>query len=141
MVSTYCIKKLPNSYLLKLVNIFTCFFHGIDNYNIFLYFYISRKTRKKGWGYKTSNMCFENTRHFCFIMHMLKMSRYSNSLIPKDKKTFIQVPWNFWHVRDYTKVSCNFKIQILSFMIQTLFAHILGDSIYLSKYALKGYGP
>ena len=31
---------------------------------------------------------------------------------------------------DKTNVSCNSRIQILSFMIPTLFAHILGDSIY-----------
>jgi hypothetical protein len=36
---------------------------------------------------------------------------------------------------DKTKVSRMIKIQILSFMTLTLFACILGDSIYLSKYA------
>ena len=38
-----------------------------------------------------------------------------------------------------TKVSCILKIQILSFMTTTLFTRILGDNIYLSKYAQKGY--
>ena len=59
------------------------------------------------------------------------------SLIPKHKNAFIWVPWHFWHMRHKTKVSCIFKIQILSFMTPSLFAHILGDSIYLSKYEQK----
>ena len=37
-------------------------------------------------------------------------------------------------MRDETKVSCNFKIQILSFMTPTPFARILEDSLYLSKW-------
>ena len=58
------------------------------------------------------------------------------SLIPKHKNNFIWVPWHY--MRDKTKVSYIFKIQILFFMTLTLFAHILGDSINLSKYAQKG---
>ena len=42
---------------------------------------------------------------------------------------------------DKKKVSCIFKIQILSFMTPTLLAHILGDCIFLPKYAQKGKGP
>ena len=57
------------------------------------------------------------------------------SLIPKHKNAFIWVCWHFWHMLEKTKVSRMIKIQILSFMTQTLFARILGDSIYLSKYA------
>ena len=57
------------------------------------------------------------------------------SLIPKHKNAFIWVCWHFWHMLDKTKVSHMIKIQILSFMTLTLSAHILGDSIYLSKYA------
>ena len=40
-------------------------------------------------------------------------------------------------MRDKTKVSCIFKVQNLSFLTPTLFARILGDSMYLSKYAQK----
>ena len=56
----------------------------------------------------------------------------------KHKNAFIRVPWHFLHMHDKTKVSYIFKIQILSFMSPTLFARILGDSIYLSKCAQKG---
>ena len=56
----------------------------------------------------------------------------------KHKNTFIWVPWHYRHMHYKTKVSCIFKIQILSFMTQTLFAHILGDCIYHSKYVQKG---
>ena len=62
------------------------------------------------------------------------------SLIPKDKNAFHWEPGHFFHMHDKTKVSCIFEIQILSFMTLTLFARILGDSLYLSKYAQKGRG-
>ena len=40
-------------------------------------------------------------------------------------------------MRDQTKVSCIFKIQILSFITPTLFAHNLGDSIYIFQNVRK----
>ena len=58
------------------------------------------------------------------------------SLILKHKVDFIWVSWHFWHMRHITKVSCIFKIKMLSIMTPTLFARILGDSIYLSKFVL-----
>ena len=54
----------------------------------------------------------------------------------KDKNAFLGNPDIFCLC--LIKVSCIFKIHILSFMTLTLFARILGDSVYLSKYAQKG---
>ena len=71
----------------------------------------------------------------CFGIKEKRGGSLYSSFNSKHKNAFIWVPWHFWHISNKTKVSCIFKIQILSFMTLTLFARILGDSIYLSKYA------
>ena len=84
-------------------------------------------------------MYFDQTRNFCYIKHMPKMSGYPNKscfviAVPlpfsspfntKHKNAFIWVCWHFRHMFDKTKVSRMIKIHILSFMVLTFFARIL----------------
>ena len=76
-------------------------------------------TKMSGYSNKSVYMLWNYTKR--------RGSLYS-SFNSKHKNAFIWVPGHFWHMRDQTKVFIFYD------------SKILGDSIYLLKYAQKGRG-
>ena len=98
-------------------------------------------------------MCFDNTKNFCFVKHMLKMSGFPNKSIfmfrikggmKKGRGLPSQncfklggLKWWFSPMVYKSNVSCLPQTNILSLMTPTIFVRILRDICYLLKYAQR----